>query len=125
MSIDLLSPQNDTLILGYNYSSFTDRIRRITSGAINLMSIQQTVNSINNRVIVTDKNASDAVNNYKDVVNTLGSVSGGLEVIAGVVTENARNIAINAENIPHNADDIEDIKSTLESVLSPLTALKS
>lgn len=125
MTIDLLSPQNDTLVLGYSYSSFTDRIRKITSGAINLMSIQQTVNSINNRVIVTDKNASDAINNYKDVSSTLGTVSGDLEIIAGVVTENANHIAINAENISANATDISDIKSTLENVLARLTALES
>lgn len=125
MTIDLLSPQNDTLVLGYSYSTFTERMRRITSGAINLLSIQQTVNSINNRVIVTDKNASDAVSNYQNVVGNLGQMTGDLEIIAGVATENARNIAVNAEHIATNAENIQANSDAIRDILARLSALES
>ncbi len=131
-TLDLLQPANDTLTLGYTYSSFTDRMGKISASTFNVMSIQSTVNSINNRVLAlnstvsnTDKTANDAINNYNQVSADLGTVTGDLEVVAGVATENARNIAVNAQNIATNAENIQANAAAINDILERLTILES
>lgn len=122
-TLDLLQPANDSLTLGYTYSSFTDRMGKISASAFNVMSIKSSVNSLNNRVIVlnstvenTDKNANDALNNYQQVTENLGTMSGDIAIVAGVATENARNIATNAQNIANINQTIENILERLNSL---------
>ena len=128
-TIDLLKPENDSIVLGYTYSTFTETSNKISSSIMSIPNIQATVNSftnkvlaLNNTVVNTDKLANEMNNTYQEVNNSLGTVSGGLEIVAGVVTENARNISVNAtniatnaENISKNAQDIEDILARLEA----------
>lgn len=122
-TIDLLQPANDTLVLGYTYSSFTDRVGKISSAKINIMAINSTVNSLANKVIAmnttvnnANQNASDAMSNYQTVTESLGHVTGNLETIADIVTDNARNIATNAQNIAINAQNIATIMQELEQI---------
>ena len=127
-TIDLLKPENDTLTLGYTYSTFTETSSKISSSVSNIVNIQSTVNNLSNRLTVLDKtvtdteqNASDALENYQGVTEELGQVSGDLEVVAGVVTENARNIATNAANIATNASDIDTLLKDVEAVAGVAT----
>lgn len=127
-TLDLLKPENDSLVLGYTYSTFTDMSSKISSSVSNIVNIQSNINSISNRLTVLNKtvsdtgqNADEALENYQNVSKELSTVSGDLEIVAGVVTENARNIstnagniATNAENIAKNAEDIETINTALE-----------
>lgn len=133
-TIDLLKPENDTVTLGYTYSTFTETSSKVSSSASSIPVIQATVNKINNRVIElnravedTEQTAEDALQNYQDVEKNLGQVSGDLEAVAGVVTENARNIATNATNISNNtkaiADHETEITSLTESIGDIETAL--
>ena len=138
-TLDLLQPANDTLTLGYTYSTFTDRMGKISTSTFNVMSIKSTVNSLNNRVISlnstvesTDKNATDALKNYQTVAQELTNVSGGLEIVAGVATENARNIATNAQsiatnagNIQINANEINALKILIEDMRQRLSNIES
>ena len=126
-TIDLLKPENDSLILGYTYSTFTETTSKISSSISSIPIIQATVNKFNNKLTLLDgivsdtqADASNALNSYNEVSAELGQVTGDLEAIAGVVTDNARNIstnatniATNAENISKNAEDIETINTTL------------
>lgn len=126
-TLDILKPENDSIVLGYTYSTFTEINGKMSSAISNIVNIQSTVNNISNRLTVlnktvgdTEQNADEALKNYQSVSNELSTVSGDLEVVAGVVTENARNIATNASNIAtnssnisKNAEDIEDIKKDL------------
>ena len=126
-TLDLLKPENDSLVLGYTYSTFTEISNKVSSSVSNIVNIQSTVNNISNRLTVlnktvadTEQNAGEALENYQNVIEGLGTVSGDLEIVAGVVTENARNIstnatniATNAGNITKNAEDIEKINTTL------------
>ena len=114
-SLDLLKPENDSLTLGYTYTTFTETSSKVSSSVSSIPVIQATVNKISNRVIELDKavedteqTAENALNNYQNVNAELGQVTGDLEAIAGVVTENARNIATNATNISNNAKAIAD-----------------
>lgn len=141
-TLDLLKPENDSIVLGYTYSTFTEINGKMSSAVSNIVNIQSTVNSISNRLTVlnktvsdTEQNADEALENYQTVVKELGTVSGDLEAVAEVVTENARNIstnasniatnagniATNAENIATNTSDIEIIKSDLETVAGVAT----
>lgn len=122
-TIDLLKPENDTLTLGYTYSTFTETSNKISSSVTSIVNIQSTVNSLSNRltalnqtVIDTEKDAETALESYQGVNEELGTISGDLEIVAGVVTENARNIATNAGNISTNAKAIADHEKEFETL---------
>lgn len=130
-TIDLLKPENDTLTLGYTYSTFTETSNKITSSISGIGNIRTLVNNVSNRITVLNKtvtdtgqNADTALKNYETVVNDLGTVSEDLEVIAGVVTDNARNIATNAENIAVNAENIEANAKAIEALTARLEILE-
>lgn len=113
-TFDLLKPENDSIVLGYTYSTFTEISSKVSSEVSNIVNIQSTVNNISNRLTVlnktvsdTEQNADEALENYQEVSQELSTISGDLEVVAGVATENARNIAINAQNINTNASNIK------------------
>jgi phage minor structural protein len=112
-TIDLLKPENDTVTLGYTYSTFTETSNKVSSSVSTIVNIRSTVNKLTTRLVElnqtvsdTEKDAESALENYQDVSEALGTISGDLEIVAGVVTENARSIATNAENIAANANNI-------------------
>ena len=112
-SLDLLKPDNDSLVLGYTYSTFTETSSKMSTSISKIGNMQSSINHISNKMTIlndtvenTSKDAETALENYQTVSNELSTVSGNLEAIAGVVTENARNIATNANNIATNAENI-------------------
>ena len=129
-TLDLLKPENDSIVLGYTYSTFTEINGKMSSAVSNIVNIQSTVNNISNRLTVlnqtvndAEQNADEALENYREVSEELSTVSGDLEAVAGVATENARNIATNASNIAtnasnisKNAEDIDLLKKDVETV---------
>ena len=137
-SLDLLKPENDSIVLGYTYSTFTEISGKMSSAVSNIVSIRSTVNNISNRLTVlnktvsnTEQNADEALENYRVVSNELSTISGDLETVAGVVTENARsiatnasNIATNASNISKNAENISANTALIEDILTRLTVLE-
>ncbi len=129
-TIDLLKPENDTLVLGYTYSTFTENSAKLTSSAANIVRIQATVNNmsstisrLNNTVASTEQDAKEIRENYRRVDAELGEVSGDVEIIAGVVTDNARNISTNASNIATNAANIAT-NGTEISYIKPFVLFK-
>lgn len=103
-TLDLLNPENDTLTLGYSYSTFTE-----TSSKIPV--IQTTVTRITNRIQELNRTVASAEQTVTNAEKALGQVTGDLEIIAGVVTENARNILNNATSI-ENLKAVELFKTT-------------
>lgn len=106
MELDLLHPENDSLTLGHSFSSFTDRMGKISTPLMNVISMQSKISTVNNRIIavnqnlsITDKTANDALNNSTLVGEQLNTVAGDITVVAGEVTNNARNIATHDEAI--------------------------
>lgn len=131
-TLDLLKPENDSIVLGYTYSTFTETSNKISSSISSIPTIQATVNSFTNRVVAlnntvatTEKIANDAINSYQGIDSKLGTVSGDLEAVAGVVTENARNISVNATNIATNADNIAKNAKDISDILTRLEALET
>lgn len=129
-TLDLLKPENDSIVLGYTYSTFTEINGKMSSSVANIVNIQSTVNNISNRLTVLNKtvsdtghNADEALENYQEVSEELSTVSGDLEVVAGVATENARNIATNASNIATNSSNItqnaKDISNHVTDKFNP------
>lgn len=122
-TLDLLKPENDSLTLGYTYTTFTETSNKVSSSVSAIPVIQSTVNRLSNKVIEldeivknTENDAETALENYQSVSEELGTVSGDLEIVAGVVTENARNIATNASNISNNAKAIADHEKEFETL---------
>lgn len=122
MSIDLLRPDNDKLILGYTYSTFTETSNKTNNAVASISTIKTSVTNISNKitemadtVTKAQEDANTAIGEYDRVVKDMGTVSGDLENVAGVVTENARNIATNAQNIATNASNISDLGTRLDT----------
>lgn len=124
LSLDLLKPENDSLTLGYTYSTFTERTNKAAVSVAKIPVLQSSVNSINNRVITINENL---VTTDED----LYVVTTDLEIVAGVVADNYRNIEINTENIAKNAVDIASIldplaehETSIEDIITRLEALE-
>ena len=134
-TLDILKPENDSLVLGYTYSTFTETSSKVSASVSSIPTIQESVKNMNNKLVAlkstvndTTQTANDALNNYQTVDKELGEMSGDLEIVAGVVTDNARNIAVNAQNIATNAqniatnaNDIQTLQSDLEAVAGVAT----
>ena len=130
-TLDLLKPENDSLVLGYTYSTFTETNSQIKSSISNIVNVQASVNSLSNRLSVlnqtvsnAEQNASEALTHYQEISSELNGVSGDLEIVAGVAAENARNIATNAANISLNAENIAKNAVCIEDILSRLEILE-
>ena len=137
-TIDLLKPDNDTLTLGYTYSTFTETSSKTTTAISVIPTIRSSVSNLNAKVSgLTDSvnkaqgDASTAINSYNQVVIDMDTVSDDLEIVAGVVVENARNIATNAtniatntNNITTNATQIGELQTSVESLDGRVTTLE-
>lgn len=122
-TIDLLKPENDTLTLGYTYSTFTEVSSKVSSSVSKIVKIQTDVQSVSNRLTALNKiventgqTANEALKNYQKINTELGTVSGDLEIVAEVATENARSISTNAANIAANAANIEKNSLAIEQI---------
>ena len=98
-TLDLLKPENDSLVLGYTYTTFTERSAKINSSVSNVLTIQSSFNKLHTTAVIASQTANNALDNAQEASAGLSQVSGDLEIVAGVVTENARNIATNATAI--------------------------
>lgn len=137
-TIDLLKPDNDTLTLGYTYSTFTETSSKTTTAISVIPTIRSSVSNLNTKVSgLTDSvnkaqgDASTAINSYNQVVIDMDTVSDDLEIVAGVVVENAHNIATNAtniatntNNITTNATQIGELQTSVESLDGRVTTLE-
>lgn len=122
-TIDLLKPENDTLTLGYTYSTFTEVSSKVSSSVSKIVKIQTDVQGVSNRLTALNKiventgqTANEALKNYQKINTELGTVSGDLEIVAEVATENARSISTNAANIAANAANIEKNSLAIEQI---------
>ena len=111
-TLDILKPENDSIVLGYTYSTFTEINGKMSNTVSNIVNIRSTVNNISNRLTVLNQTVSNTEKDADEALENLGTVSGDLEIIAGVVADNARNIAT-------LSSDIEDIKSRLAVLEDP------
>lgn len=144
-TFDLLKPDNDTVTLGYTYSSFTEISGKVSNKVSNITGLKSAVDSFKNRlnalngtVVDTEKNALEALNNYQSVNDKLSTVSGDLGTVSGVVVDNTRNISTNASNIATNASnistnasninkntsDIDNIKNSIAEILESIKSLE-
>lgn len=85
-TIDLLKPENDSLTLGYTYSTFTELNRKLSASVSNITKIQSTVNRTSALISNLDQAVTvinTALNSYSDKV-LLNGVSGYTSVAFNV-----------------------------------------
>lgn len=131
-TIDLLKPENDSVVLGYTYSSFTELNSKVTASVSKVINIQSAVNRISSHLVVLDQtvtdtgqNANTALENYENVVNNLGTVTGNLENMAKLISDNAQNISNNAESISVINGYIEQLEIIIPDITNRLEALEN
>ncbi len=123
-TLDLLRPDNDSLVLGYTYSTFTETSNKVSTVISSVSSIQATVNKVSNSVIKAQEDADKALNDYGSISKDMGTLSGDIQGVAKAVVDNAKNIAINAGNISKNSKDIDTINTEVDVIQSDLDTLK-
>lgn len=123
-TIDLLKPENDTVTLGYTFSSFTDKTGKVNSAIATISNMRVTVSKAMATVTKVNQTAEDIANNYNEVKSELGTVSGNNQILAEAITQNARNISTNATNISTNATNIESNRLAIEDIIARLEILE-
>ena len=87
--INLLQPDNDSLVLGYTYSTFTENSGKLNASISRIYTIQSGFNSLNNKVVVLDTTVKNTVEITTKEIN---NVYVDMETLANAVTDNAREI---------------------------------
>lgn len=123
-TLDLLKPDNDSLVLGYTYSTFTENSNKVSTVISSVSSIQATVNKVSNSVIKAQEDANKALNDYGSISKDMGTLSGDIQGVAKAVVDNAKNIAINAGNISKNSKDIDTLKQSGGSTVIDISDIK-
>lgn len=72
-TIDLLKPENDTVILGYTYSSFTEASGKLSTEVKQISTVKHNVEKVNNRVSdVKEETMSDIIDISEAIVTHVG-----------------------------------------------------
>lgn len=133
MTIDLLKPENDTLILGYTYATFTERNNKYSAAASSITQLKTTVNNlntnvnnINNDVIIITEEIEKIKEGGADSPE-IDQLYDDIEALAEAITQNAQGIntnktaiAVNAQNIKSNDDDITDLQNDVSELQSDI-----
>ncbi len=119
-TLDLLKPDNDSLVLGYTYSTFTENSNKVSTVISSVSSIQATVNKVSNSVIKAQEDANNALNNYGSISKDMETLTGDMAELAKAVVDNAKNIAVNAGNISKAITDIDTVNNETKKLQSDL-----
>ena len=116
-TIDLLKPENDSVTLGYTYSSFTEINSKATNTINRISTMQTTVNTVNNKTIILNENVENIDKTTQELAEAVATNSNDIAL-------NKTNIAINSENIGINTEAISNINLSIEDILTRLSALE-
>lgn len=116
-TIDLLKPENDSVTLGYTYSSFTEINSKATNTINRISTMQTTVNTVNNKTIILNENIENIDKTTQELAEAVNTNSNDIAL-------NKTNIAINSENIGINTTAISNINLSIEDILTRLSALE-
>ena len=116
-TIDMLKPENDSVTLGYTYSSFTEINSKATNTINRISTMQTTVNTVNNKTIILNENVENIDKTTQELAEAVATNSNDIAL-------NKTNIAINSENIGINTEAISNINLSIEDILTRLSALE-
>ena len=116
-TIDLLKPENDSVTLGYTYSSFTELNSKATNTINRISTMQSTVNTVSNKTIILNENVENIDKTTQELAEAVAANSNDIAL-------NKTNIAINSENIGINTEAISNINLSIEDILTRLSALE-
>lgn len=91
-TIDLLKPDNDTVTLGYTYSSFTDSTAKTNSNVSSISVIRTSISSIDKIATQANSNANKALSDYSIISQDVDIMSGTVDTLKDQVTSNTKSI---------------------------------
>jgi hypothetical protein len=102
-TIDLLKPDNDSFVLGYTYTSFTEKANQIAPNVTNIVNqtvnkVNANVNKVNENVALVEKKVDAAVVDIKKNTDGLSSKVSKNEVISEI-NQSPEEVKISAEKI--------------------------
>lgn len=108
-TLDLLKPENDTITLGYTYSTFTESVSKANSTINTISNIQSTVSNVN-------KQLTNVNNQLVIVEGKVENTDVTTQELSEAITNNTNNIEINKTDIGINKTNIETINEELEII---------
>lgn len=123
-TIDLLKPENDSVTLGYTYSSFTEINSKATNTINRISTMQSTVNTVNNKTIILNENVENIDKTTQELAEAVNTNTNDIALNKTNIAINTENIATNTENIGINAEAISNINLSIEDILTRLSALE-
>lgn len=116
-TIDLLKPDNDTVTLGYTYSSFTDSTAKTNSNVSSITAIRTSVFSIDKIATQANSNANKALSDYSIISQDVNTMSGAVDTLKDQVATNTKSItALNT--------DLSEIKKQLKELTDRISKLE-
>lgn len=98
-TIDLLKPENDSLTLGYTYSTFTEKTNKTTNVINSISAMQTTVTTFSNEVVALDKTVAETKQAVQDELTIFSD-----------------DTKVLAETVEANRLAIEDLKNRLQAL---------
>lgn len=106
-TIDLLKPENDSLTLGYTYSTFTEKTSKNANVINSISAMQTTVNTFSNKVVILDKTVADTSQEVKEEIKIFSDDTKAL-----------------AETVKQTTTDIETNRLAIEELQKRLDSLE-
>lgn len=137
-TLDLLKPDNDTITLGYTYSTFTESVSKANSTINTISNIQSTVSNVNkqltnvnNQLVIVEDKVENADVTTQELIEAVTNNTNNIEINKTDIGINKTNIeGINEElvtiksNISTNSESIETINTQLEDIIARLQLLE-
>lgn len=102
-TIDLLKPENDSLTLGYTYSTFTEKTNKNINVINSISTMQNTVTTFSNQVVELDKMVADT---SQEVKNELTVISDDTKAL----TEEIETLRLEIEDLQNRIKLLEEAK---------------
>lgn len=122
-TIDLLKPENDTLTLGYTYSTFTETNSKVVSSISNISSVKAGFSAMSSQLISINNTVA---NNKTEIDTNIRVIATDVEAVATAVSQVDTDLTdhVNNTNNPHRVTR-DQIGASGKSVKLSLTILAS
>lgn len=117
-TIDLLKPENDTITLGYTYSTLTEKTSKLTSSVSTINNMRSAVNRVSTQVTILDRN-------YQTVDGDVSVLAGDIESVAAAVVENATAIKTNGQAITALSGEIDGLSDEIDGLSGRVDGLSA
>lgn len=127
-TIDILKPENDSVTLGYTYSTFTETNNKISSSVSSVNTIRSVVDKVSNRLTVLNQTVTDTEKNAETLSEKVSQKilfngSGGCSVTVFELESVSFTDGVNTSDIVDHIPENLTVKSCIVQLIKPIGVL--